>query len=207
MLCGGAREKNWTIIIHFAFLNPVRSSIRPGSFAVIQHLGPDHPPLRLLSLFQLWLFPPSPTPPRSLSPSLPLFSFHLPPIIPFYTIPSPRTLVTTPIFLKKLLPSFPSSPYPLLQSFPRPPALVLSPYPNRNAQRGSLAARTPVDRLSSFPTKHFGATTNNRSAYRAELTAYYLSGSLNIFFILSRELCVYHGHMCVCVCMCVCMEN
>jgi hypothetical protein len=128
----------------------------------------------------------------------------LPPIILLYTIPSPRTLVTTPIFLKKLYPLSPSPPYSLLQSFPRSRALVLSPYPNRNVQRGSLAASTPVDRLSSFPTKHFGATTNNRSAYRAELTAYYLSGPLNFFFIISAEsrACIT-AYVCMCVYVCM----
>lgn len=177
----------------------------PGSLAVSQHLGPDHLPLRP-SLPTL-AFPPF-TDATPLSPPLPnislcsaLATYH-----PYFiTIPSQRTRVTPhPNFLslsQKLYPlSFPHSPYSLLHPFPR--ALVLFLYPNRNAQCGPLAARAPADRLFLPHQTLWCHTTNNRSGYRAELTAYYLTGSLNIFYGLSRQSCVYHG-LCVYVCVSV----
>ena len=114
---GGRERKTGRLYffpIHFTFLNPVRSSIRPGSLAVIQHLGPDHPPLPLsLPLPTLAFSPFTDATPLSLPPpsSHPSLSFHLPPIILFYTIPLTSDPRHHPNLSKKTVPSFPSPLY------------------------------------------------------------------------------------------------
>jgi hypothetical protein len=137
---------------------------------------------------QLGATPPSPTPPRSLTPHLfsSLSSFFMrarssallpinPTLFPFLTLFS--TLTFTP---------FPHPCLPLL-------------HPNRGAQRGSLAARPPVDRLFLPPTNHFGPTTTQCDRdCRTELTAY-LTGSLNNFYSIPVSA---ESRACITACDC-----
>jgi hypothetical protein len=94
--------------------------LHPGSLAVNQHLGPDHrhSPFTFTDATPFSHHPPSP-------PHLPL-SFPL-----FLCAPEPRLLLTTP---------------PQLSRPPSCDRLSCPLHPNRDPQRGSLAARAPIDR-------------------------------------------------------------
>lgn len=117
VLCGGGAREKLDDYISSQFISPFSTrsahpSVRgpsPSSSILARIILPS------LSLFpfQLWLFPPSPTPPRSLSPpsSHPSLSFHLPPIILFYTIPLTSDPRHHPNLSKKTVPSFPSPLY------------------------------------------------------------------------------------------------
>jgi len=195
--CVGARE-NWTGLIIFrpdSFrLSQPGPRLHPGSLAVHQHLGPDHLPLRL-SLPNFG-FSPSPTPPRSLPPSqylsLPL---HLPPINPILTSDPRHPNLPLPLNHCTLF-SFPTL---FSTSLLSARACPLEPYPNRNPQRGSLAARAPIDRLF-LPHETFGCHNKQPIGRQSRTYGLLLDRLIKYIFMVSAE-----SRACITACVCVCV--
>jgi len=138
-------------------------------------------------------------------PNISLSFFYLPPI----TLILYNSLTEDPSHPQTSSPSHKNC---TLFPYPTHLILYLIPFPARLSSLYTLIETlnaAPLRRglpliISSFPTKHFDATTNNRSGYRAELTAYCLNGSLNIFLWFQPTV-VRVSRPNVCMCMSVCM--